>query len=167
MTMQLPPRIGALARKDCCRCRESKPLDFDHWYRDASSYDGYQGVCRSCVNAQPKAQTTERLARSRARHRAAAALIELHREEFEQLYADCRAEALEEADRLAADPELQVIFDGKPPRLRHGPKGRGEPSDPRVDTDWCAKCAVFHALDHHLKVATNQGYLEAARERVS
>lgn len=141
----------------CPKCGKEKALNDTHWYRHKSRNGGWQSYCRKCMNMLPKPATTARISRNRARQRASQILIERHRDEFQEIYDNEYAEALEEAWRLAADP-ANAHFEGSVVRLRTGPKRQrsdeGEVREvavqERVNVDWCPKCSMFHARDHHL-----------------
>lgn len=134
--------------KTCPHCGEEKPANELHFYPDKSARDGLGSWCKTCVNERPKPLTEARIIRNRARHRAMQRLVELHKAEFEALYEDERAVALDENDRLRGDPETAARFDGQTPRLRKGRRRPGEDAEARVDEEWCAQCATFHAGDH-------------------
>lgn len=136
--------------KTCPKCNEEKPATAEFFYRDKRSGDGLGSWCKTCVNGRAKPQTRARIIRTRARHRAMQQLVELHREEFEALYEDARAEAIEEDDRLTADPENHARFDAETVRLRSGRRKPGETPEARVDETWCVECSVYHAQDHHI-----------------
>lgn len=143
--------------KRCPKCEQEKALNDKYWYRHRTKGGGWQAWCRKCMNSMPKPQTTARLSRNRARHRAAQLLIERHRAEFQEIYDNEYAEAIEEAWRLAADP-ANAHFEGSVVRLKTGPR-RARSDDgqveevqvqDRVNQEWCPQCSMFHARDHHL-----------------
>jgi hypothetical protein len=134
--------------KRCPNCEEEKSADLDHFYADKNARDGLGSWCKSCVNGRAKPQSRARLIRSRARHRAAQALIERYPEDFEELYQDARATAVEEDERLTADPVNHARFDAEAIRLRPGRRKPGEDPEARVDDNWCVACSAYHAADH-------------------
>lgn len=44
----------ALSLKVCSRCKVKKPLDTDHYHRDASKISGFRSACRDCSNGGVK-----------------------------------------------------------------------------------------------------------------
>lgn len=34
--------------RQCCECREWKPLDLDHWYKDPKGRNGWHTICVEC-----------------------------------------------------------------------------------------------------------------------
>lgn len=136
--------------RKCTKCGESKPATSRWFYRDKNSRSGLFSWCKTCLNAIPKTQTRARVIRNRARHRAIARLVELHRDQFEALYESARADAIEEDEWLSGDPENVARFAGQTPRLKPGPRQQGE-VQPRIDDKWCATCSAYHARGHHEK----------------
>lgn len=135
--------------KTCPHCDEAKDATPEFFYRDKRSRDGLGSWCKRCVNARAKPQTRARVIRSRAWHRATQALVERHKAEFQELYEEARAEAVEEDERLTADPANHAHFDAETVRLRSGRRKPGEPPEARVNDSWCVECSEFHAQDHH------------------
>lgn len=45
----LRPRYADLER-ECPVCRESKPLDRDHWHRNPNGRGGWHSICKTCRN---------------------------------------------------------------------------------------------------------------------
>ncbi len=137
--------------KRCPKCGETKDATSANFYRDKNSSDGLGCWCKTCTNAIPKAQTRTRILRNRARHRALQMLVERHRAEFQEIYENCRAEAIEQDERLAMDPENAAKFDaqnGQTVRLKPGRRKVGETPEARVNQDWCPKCSSYHAQGH-------------------
>lgn len=137
-----------LKPKTCPKCKEVKEATRRNFYADKNSRDQLSCWCKLCIDAVPKGQTRTRVLRNRARHRAVQMLVERHREEFQEIYEECRAMAVEEDERLTMDPENAARFDGQTVRLKTGRRRIGEQPGPKVDQDWCAKCKVYHAKDH-------------------
>lgn len=144
--------VEEVATKSCPNCREIKPATERWFYRDKNSRDGLMSWCKTCNNARPRPQTRNRLIRVRARNRAMQRLIDLHPEQFAALYESERADAIEEDERLSADPENAAQFDGAAIRLRKGRRRNEEdPEVARIDENWCARCSAYHSRDHHEK----------------
>lgn len=145
--------VGEVTKK-CPNCGEAKPCTERYFYRDKNSSDGLMSWCKTCDNARPRPQTRNRLIRVRARNRAMQRLIDLHPEQFAALYESERADAIEEDERLSADPENSARFDGAAIRLRKGRRRTDEDSDvARVDENWCLTCSAYHSRGHHENAA--------------
>ena len=98
--------------------------------------------------------------RNRARHRATAALIQAHADEFETLLADATDEVRAEAEALA-----EHGAEGQMTRLRPGPRRRGQDVAERLDVARCPECAGHHDRGH---ICTNCGASpQAEAERAS
>lgn len=96
------------------------------------------------------ANTEARLVDQRARGRATQALINNHREEYEQLLAAYKAEAIEELELLPA-PAASPEHPTRPPapvRLKPGPRKAGEAVTDRVDVGNCPFCRAYHDNGH-------------------
>jgi hypothetical protein len=122
--------------------------------------------------------TEDRAVRNRARHRAVAALVELHRDEFERLYANEMDVAVAEAARIREHvaPTPVATSSAKPrevlaTRLRPGPRPAGLPFTDRIrdDVGACPRCAVHHDTGHRCPVCGAEPQMgeQEARRRVA
>jgi hypothetical protein len=96
------------------------------------------------------AQTEARLVDQRARGRATQALINNHRDEYEQLLIAFKAQAIEELELLPA-PEVDEHHPtrgAQPVRLKTGPRKEGETASDRVDVGTCRFCITYHDAGH-------------------
>lgn len=129
--------------KICPACDTAKPL--------GEFYDG-SGWCKRCQNSRPKPQTARRIIRTRARHRARAELVELHRDEYDDLVEFFIDVVTEEAQRLAQQPEAAEHYpDDEPVRLRPGRRLPDETPLDRIDVARCPECADHHDRGHRCR----------------
>lgn len=151
--------------KRCPRCRLVKDRRTD-FYRDRARRDGLQLWCVTCCAETDKGRirrpTARRTLRVRANNRALAALRDLHRAEFELLFAECLAAVTEQADRWAA--EMPQNDDETPghdhgpvtPLLRPGPAAPGEEPADRILPDGtpgsCRLCRNRHDKGHECPI---------------
>ena len=96
--------------------------------------------------------TQARLIDQRARRRATQALIDLHREEYRDLYERHRREATAEAASLtiAAIKEhpSSTHEPTEPPRLMTGRRKPGQGATERIDVARCWRCVRHHDVGH-------------------
>lgn len=130
--------------KRCPSCGKTKPL---------VGFYKRSGWCKTCTNSRPKKQTSKRLIRSRARHRAYQALAKMHPDTFQQLYQECLANAEVEAEVLSvvADRADQAAA-----RLRPGRRHEDEDPVDRIDTTWCVECSTYHEAGHVCPTCTEK-----------
>jgi hypothetical protein len=145
----------------CWKCHEEKPLD--EFHRDARASDGRTTTCKKCVAAKPYKPTLLRVVKTRARKRALAELARRHRDEFQLLLCEHETKAMQEAEKIAADPRARRVYSGgsEPVRLRRGRPAEGENLADRIDVGRCPECIRYHDSGH---VCANCGRSPNERE---
>lgn len=96
------------------------------------------------------AQTEARLVDQRARRRATQALINNHKQEYEDLLTAFKVEAIAELDMLPA-PQVSEHHPTRPPqpvRLKSGPRLEGQQAVDRIDVARCPHCISYHDRGH-------------------
>jgi hypothetical protein len=91
--------------------------------------------------------TAARLIDQRARRRATQALIDLHRDEFRDLYEWHRRNATTEA-RVLATKAAETHPSTEPPRLMTGARKPGQDVTERIDVARCPHCVRHHDSGH-------------------
>lgn len=136
------------ATKICTACGKEKPrTEF------CSAGNGkLTSRCKDCdaerKRAEYKGNNGAKINRNRARHRAIAALIERHADEFEALYEQHLVEAAEEAEALATEKSAQEHYRDEPVRLRPGKRRSGQKAGDRIDVARCPHCIRHHDRGH-------------------
>lgn len=132
--------------KTCTQCGQTKPMA--EFYEQAGGKYGREAACRDC-KTQTRSITPNRVVRNRARHRAVAALIDRHRDEFAQLMAAELTTAQAEHEELTAAAAERGQDDAAVARLRPGPKRREQTSGvERLDVARCPHCIKHHDRGH-------------------
>jgi hypothetical protein len=99
-------------------------------------------------------QSAARLIDQRARRRATQALIDMHREEFRDLYqfhrmnAATEARVIAEAATRVSNAETKFHPSGEPPRLMSGRYKPGQDATDRIDVARCPHCVKHHDRGH-------------------
>jgi len=95
-------------------------------------------------------QSVSRLVDQRARRRATQALIEMHRDEFRDLYQWHRMQAVTEARTIAEAATQKQSFhpSSEPPRLMPGRRLPGQEVVDRIDVARCPHCIKHHDRGH-------------------
>jgi hypothetical protein len=137
-------------KKECSQCGETKPLDdFPKHHKGVNGLDSW---CRDCKNRGRK-PTRNRIVRSRARQRAIAELVALHREEFDELLERHMVYVSDEFDVLQSTAKAQRRQDTDVPRLKPGPRRIEEQSIvDRLDVARCPHCVKHHDRGHRCEV---------------
>lgn len=132
-------------KKRCTKCGQTKPLtDF---YPDRKARDRHASNCRTCNNKRPP--TEARIIRIRARHRAVAALIDKHPDEFQELLTTAVVEIKAEAEQIKTAAEASGNADAGLARLKPGPRRKGEDGvTKRLDVARCRHCHTHHDAEH-------------------
>jgi hypothetical protein len=91
--------------------------------------------------------TAARLVDQRARRRATQALIDIHRDEFRELYQWHRRNAASEAQTLAVKAS-ETHPTTEPPRLMSGARKPGQDAVDRIDVARCPHCVKHHDRGH-------------------
>jgi hypothetical protein len=152
---------SAESTRRCSKCHQDKPLD--EFHRDARASDGRTTTCKKCVAAKPYKPTLLRVVKTRARKRALAELARRHRDEFRLLLWEHETTAMQEAEKIAADPLARRVYSGgsEPVRLRRGRPAVGETLADRIDVGRCPQCIRYHDSGH---VCANCGRSPHERE---
>lgn len=129
--------------KRCASCSKTKPAA--EFFAVKHTATGLSSHCRDCENRRSPTET--RMIRVRARHRAMAALVESHRDEFARLLDLETVKAREEHEKL------KQASDGNPDaglaRLKPGPKRKGQTDvTERLDVARCQSCHTHHDDEH-------------------
>jgi hypothetical protein len=148
------PRVEPLHRgsaestRRCSTCQQDKPLEEFHC--DARASDGRTTTCKKCVSAKPYKPTLLRVVKTRARKRALAELARRHPDEFRVLLREHETTAMQEAEKIAADPRARRVYRGssEPVRLRRGRPAEGETLADRIDVGRCPQCIRYHDSGH-------------------
>lgn len=94
----LESRPAAVGKKVCKSCRQTRALDD---FRPAADHtDGRRNKCRDCDNRG--LANVRRMLHNRARHRATAALVEAHKDEFTRLFETAVHDVETEHEQIAA-----------------------------------------------------------------
>lgn len=145
-----------MTTRRCTACGQDKPAaEFYVRNRDGRTRK-ICPRCRDCDNTRARARTEARVFRVRARHRAIADLIDLHRVEFEALLEQhtvtVQAEAATLTAAAAADQahghDAHHAAPDPLPRLRPGPRRPGQTVTERLDVARCAHCVKHHDRGH-------------------
>lgn len=148
--------------KICTKCDEVKP--YAEFHHDKRRRDGRHQWCKACCRERDRKRGTQkrtplRMLRVRANNRALAALRELHREEYEAIFANELANAIEQSERW--QEEMAEL--GRPapaddehepapiPLLKPGPAVAGEHISERLRADdgpSCRLCSNRHKAGH-------------------
>lgn len=153
-----PPAVGssgaAEAQRQCNGCLEWKPVSEFYVKGDGQ----VQPKCKDCDNTRPRKATLTRIVRVRARHRAVAALIKAHGDEFRNLLNYFTDVVLEESAELAAAAAAAAaeaerehaheVDEPELPRLRPGPRRPGQVVKDRIDVGRCPECVGYHDRGH-------------------
>lgn len=139
--------VAAPTTRHCTKCGQDKPaIEF---YSTGSS-GKLKPYCRDCDNTRPRARSLSKIVRVRARHRATAELVRRHQDEFGLLLNRYTAQALAEADGLAATTAGQQKYAGDKAavRLRPGPRRANQGAEERIDVARCPDCIRHHDRGH-------------------
>jgi hypothetical protein len=143
----IPSELAEPTRR-CSRCHEDKPLD--EFHRDARASGGRTTTCKKCVSAKPYKPTLLRVVKTRARKGALAELARRHPDEFRLLLSEHETKAMQEAEKVAADPRARRVNSGgsEPVRLRRGRPAEGATLADRIDVGRCPQCIRYHDSGH-------------------
>ena len=131
--------------RTCKKCGITQPIE--EYYELRTGKNGRSGHCRICNNKRPPTET--RTIAQRARNRASQALIERHRDEFEELRVLHLAQAKEELEQLRAAAAQKRADDIELPRLKPGPKRHTDSNViDRLDVARCPHCHEHHDRGH-------------------
>jgi hypothetical protein len=147
---------ASVETKTCTSCGKVKPRSEFYARNNDGSSAKVCPRCRDCDNTRTRVATPARFLRTRARHRATSELIERHRVEFQALLEDATEQVVAEAQHLAAAAAEQPVDDHghqpQPapamPRLKPGPRRKGQDVTERLDVARCPECVGYHDRGH-------------------